>query len=161
MAFPQSLAVLLLLASPVALAVDLPAPWRVVDGDNLARIDGEWRSKSPNRFLEAKADFNGDGQVDTAMIVWNVTNENYDLVVSLETGSWVVVSQSVGNAGTDVTKPGKYVLNCVGDAGPPEKTDCRVALKHPGLDLFVFDAGSMLFVWDSKAKSFRRYWWSV
>lgn len=43
--------------------VDIPQGWRAPKSQEIAYEGATWRNEKPNKFLEAQADFDGDGKM--------------------------------------------------------------------------------------------------
>jgi hypothetical protein len=163
----------LLAGSSTALAAaDLPKDWRLPTKAELA--DNE-RNESPTRYAAAKADFNGDGREDEALLLKSSTFSGEGLWVRLSSPSskstWVKLDEinwgpeypTVDLAmGIEVAPPGKYPYACFDDDKECDFGNDRpeIALKRPSLVHFKFGSASSMHFWSDKDRKFRRIWTS-
>jgi hypothetical protein len=152
---------ILLSPRPAFAQYSLPTGWRK---PALAETDGEWRKKSPTRFLLAKGDFDGDGQEDTAELLVDLPGKHFGLFVKLAgAAGWQRLDGGEGDIkdlaefGISPVKPGKYKTACgkgYGDYacshGEPEVLE----LSRPAVDYFYNESSDFIFYWDAKAKKF-------
>ena len=147
----------------------LPEGWRDPSKDEITDDAFKERGKDPNRYLATKADFNGDGIIDTAKMLVNDSKNKMGLFVfiskegkfetilldEIDGKSWVdAMGISVANSGEYKTACGKGYWEC--EEGVPEV----LILKHPAIDYFKFESANSFFVWDDISKSFKRIWMS-
>ena len=166
------LCALLVASSTVLAATDLPKGWRLPTKAELA--DNE-RNASPMRYAVAKADFNGDGTEDEALLLKSSTFSGEGLWVRLsgtsKTFTWVKLDEinwgseypTVDLAmGIEVAPPGKYPYACFDDDKECDFGNDRpeMALKVPSLVHFKFGSASSMFFWSAKEHKFRRVWTS-
>ena len=165
------LAVSFLFISNIMVLADqkLPEGWREPSNDEITDDAFKERVKDPNRYLAAKADFNGDGIIDTAKLLVNDLKNKMGLFVfiskegnfesilldEIDDKSWVdAMGLSVVNTGEYKTACGKGYWEC--EKGVPEV----LIIKHPAIDYFKFESENSFFVWDDISKSFKRIWMS-
>jgi len=163
------IAIFFLLFFNTAEAADhkLPKGWREPANDEVTDDQFKARKDHPNRYLAAKADFNGDGVVDTALMLVNDSSNKMGLFVFLSNEDkfetilldqiddkfWVdVMGLSVVYSGQYKTACGKGYWEC--EKGVPEV----LVLERPAINYFNFESASSFFVWNAPSKSFNRIW---
>jgi hypothetical protein len=160
----------LLLIQTVALAeIALPNGWRKPTNDEITDDMFKARSKDPNRHLAAKADFNGDGIIDTAIMLVNDAEDKMGLFVFIsKEGNFksVLLEQIedktwVDAMGLSVVEPGRYKTACgKGYWDCPEGVPEILDLKRPAINFFKFESANSFFVCDKSKNSFKRIWMS-
>ncbi|MCK5541649.1 MAG: hypothetical protein KAI40_03075 [Desulfobacterales bacterium] len=138
---------------------ELPNGWRLPTESDLK---GNFiREQSEKKFVEAEADFNGDGIVDRAYILKSTLFSGQALLVKLSKNKeyvWLELNQinwgdkypNVSLAmGISVMEPGQYntacgkgYWECAGGDKP------SILLKHPGLNYFKWGSADSVFYWD-------------
>ena len=146
-------------------AQDIPG-WRAPAPSELG-ADIEWRAPDPDRYLVAKADFDGDGKEDEARLLINDRENKTGLFVFLSSRQdkppllvetmddkhWIEV------AGISVAKAGKYKTKCGKGYWQCEKGVLwGFTLKKPAIDLFRADSANLFLIWDNKSGKFGRIW---
>jgi beta-lactamase regulating signal transducer with metallopeptidase domain len=127
------------------------------------------RSRSPTRYTELTADFDGDGKPDRAVLRVEAAGWKEGLFVQLSSaqpGKWQPLN-SVGHnqqsrqllMGVSLVPPGTYVTAC----GKGYRRFCadeprEVVLKHPGIDYFQFESANSYVFWDEDRGQLRRVW---
>ncbi|MCP4237812.1 MAG: hypothetical protein GY770_30300 [Aestuariibacter sp.] len=148
---------------------ELPNGWRF---PTQAEIDiVPMRRWSETKFLIASADFNSDGEIDTARIIKDEDNigEGFAVYLSgLDGFEWKIVkfyeyrSQQTApmlRMGLSIVEPGNYKTACgkgYWDCkdGEPEE----LALETNGLSHFLFESASSIWFWDKKSLKFVQVW---
>jgi len=143
---------------------------------------GRWRAKSPTRFLSCVADFDGDGDKDTAKIMESTNGNGIGLFVFLvDTGESVspicLYNSETDSAnlaklneaqkariqeiykssfGVKVVKKGHYKTACgKGYFDCLKDEPAEITLQFPGIDFFQYDAGGeRYFFWVAEKKKF-------
>jgi hypothetical protein len=129
------------------------------------------RKNSPTQYVEAKADFDGDGKEDHAALFTADDGKSEAVFVKLTSrnaGEWVAAasvehpkpSMGVG-MGISVAKPrtiktacGKGYWNC--KTGEPSELN----LKTSGIIFFRFESADSILYWDKATKQFKQIWTS-
>jgi len=125
------------------------------------------RTGDPFGYLKAKADFNGDGIIDTAILLINDKNNKMGLFVSVSSGEKFNIIQLaemddktwVDAMGVSTVKPGKYKTACGKGywecgKGIPEVLN----LKYHAVNFFKFGSANSFFVYDKNLNEFKRIW---
>jgi hypothetical protein len=157
------------------MAAEAPAPaqtfpkgWRA---PTQAELGAETlRKNSPTKYVEAKADFDGDGSEDHAALFMADDGRNEGLFVRLSSrraSGWVLV-ETIGHTltgtllmGVGTVKPGRIETACgkgYGSCAPDAPK--AITLKNPAIELFRFESASSIVYWDDKAREFKRIWTS-
>lgn len=133
------------------------------------------RANTPSKYAAAKADFDGNGMEDEALLLKSINFSGEGLWVRLSradrTTSWIKLDEidwgsqhpsATLNMGITVEPPGSYRYACF-----DEDNDCdfgserpRMTLNYPGIAYFRFESASSLFFWSDKENRFRRAWTS-
>ena len=152
--------------------INLPEGWRFPTSAEL-EDDSLFREESPTGFARSVADFDGDGQEDSAFLLKSTKFSGQGLLVKLAGTSdedWLVLDEirwgdeypSVPLAmGMEVAPPGAYQTACgkgYWDCQPGEPEELN--LSTPGLIYFRFASASSMFHWDAASESFQRTWLS-
>ena len=163
------IAIILLTSTISSAEHKLPDGWREPLKNEITDDDFKARSKDPNQYLAAKADFNGDGITDTALMLVNDSINKMGLYVfvskqgkfemvlldQIDDKRWIdTMGLSVVESGEYKTACGKGYWGC--EKGVPEV----LVLKHPAINYFKFESANSFFVWDETSKSFKRIWMS-
>jgi hypothetical protein len=141
---------------------------------------GEWRlltaeeekariGDSPSNSIDPamiKADFNGDGRIDTALIAVRKSDQSRDLIVKMDDRIHVLVRSEVSGVsigaedGLGLAKPGHWDTICgnafrelQGELCESEKYPKAVILRNPGL-LRISSGEAVLYFWNGKKKAF-------
>jgi hypothetical protein len=143
-----------------------PEAWRTPTAEEI-HDDYDWRSADPQRHLAVEADFDGDGQVDTAKLLINDIKNTMGLFVQLSSSAnfikldetdekgWIqVIGISRADPGYHKTACGKGYFEC--GPGEPEV----LHLENPGIDYFKIESANSFFYWDEASNSFKRVWMS-
>jgi hypothetical protein len=115
--------------------------------------------------LIARADFDGDGKTDEAVLVVSTSGPASALVV-IRGGAKAPIVLEEFNApgwldamGVEVAKPGSYPTVCGKSYVACKPDEAKVVvLKRPGIDLFKEGSANSIFIYDDGAKVFRRAW---
>ncbi len=169
------LAGLLLILASGAVAggkIKLPEGWRFPTAEELS--DEELRNRSPTKYAQAAADFNGDGVPDQAFLAKSTKFSGEGLLVRLSNGqggfAWMVLATIDWGAeypsvplamGIEAIKPGTYEYLCVergNDCVAGDEGKSKITLRRPALEYFKFESAASAFYWDAKKKAFIRIW---
>jgi len=126
----------------------------------------DWRGTSPHRFLTVSADFDGDGQTDTASLLIREPGVAGGLVVilgkspgtplvldSLDDAGWLdTIGVELAPSGPYLTACGKGYWDCKSDEPKTLK------LRRPAIEFFAYESASSIFFFDSTTRQFRRVW---
>jgi len=150
-------------------ALDIPVPegWRTPTG---AEVEAEWRDFSASRYLEVKADFNGDKVTDAARIMYRPDGSEMALfayICDKDGGctqyqlTSVKGAREVRRMGIDRAGRGKYKTAC----GKlyrecKEGEEPEIEITNDAIDLFDSNKGNSYFYWDEWKKDFNRVWMS-
>lgn len=146
----------------LAVAQDLPSGWRE---PNAGESSGAWRHKSSSKFLKATGDFDGDGKLDIAELLVEMSGKRWALFVRLmSAGKWQMLDEpsnieSLDRFGIAVAKPGKYETACgkgYGDYACAHGEPDVLNLTRPGIDFFYTESSDSIFYWDTSAKAFHK-----
>ena len=153
--------VIALALRPACAQVSLPSGWR---RPTLAEANGDWRKKSPTRFLVAKGDFEGVGKEDVAELLVDLTGKHFGLFVKLAAaGEWQQLDDTAGDVkdlaefGISSAKPGKYKTACgkgYGDYACSHGEPETLELSRPAIDYFYNESSDFIFYWDTKVNKF-------
>jgi len=143
----------------------LPSGWRM---PHSSELNDDWRRKDPDKYSIIRADFNGDGLKDRAMLLVSIRRN--------EIGLFVFLSRKGGAFKTyklDVVK-GEKLLQAIGIAKvlPGQcKTACGkgywecgkgdisdVSIKYDAINYFKAESAALYFYWDERSRSFKRMW---
>ncbi len=150
-------------------AADFPTGWRMPLAAELKR--DLFRQLANNPYVEAYADFNGDGVGDAAYIVKSVKFSGEALVVRLSQGAsfdwqvlhtidWGTDSPNIGvSMAVEVAAGREYATVCAEDYRecPIDEMDSLV-LNNPAIAYFRFESARSLFYWSDQTNSFSRAW---
>jgi hypothetical protein len=134
----------------------LPSGWR---RPTSAEAAGQWRRKSPTRFLVVKADFDGNGHKDIAELLIEEKGKRCGLFVRLsgEHGEWQSLHQFQGlfDLGIGVVRPAKYETLCGSDpSGCDPETAKVLDLKPMPSNSFLTKKLAHISIGTEKRKSF-------
>ena len=141
--------------------------WRKPNNKELGD-DYSWRKDDINLYLTAKADFDGDDNEDEAFLLINNKENTIGLFVSLSSqGKKSVLLETIEDKkniigmGIKAAKPGKYKTACGKGYWDCKKGEpAQLNLKMSAIDLFQYESANSFFVWNNKAKKFKRIWMS-
>ncbi len=158
-------AMLLPLAAARAETGPLPEGWRLPADAEMA---APWRTDDPHGFLRAAADFNGDGEVDAALVLVAESRGPGGRPAAIGAFAWL--SQPGGGwrlqpvrilehplpvdfkqFGILARPPGRYVTACgagYGDGCAPGEPEA-VELEHAGIECCLFESVTGLFGWNA------------
>ena len=162
------LVVALVLLVPAALPAQHSSDWRQPVNSDLGD-DYTWRKEDPELYLTAKADFDGDGKIDTAKLFINDKENKMGLFVTWSSSKkvWPALlldttdMNEMRSMGIRVIKPGHYKTACGKGYWPCKKEEPEIlSFKQPAIDFFTYESASSYFIWDKKAKAFKRIWMS-
>jgi hypothetical protein len=122
------------------------------------------RDKSPTKFINVSADFNGDGKIDYAFLLHDVKENKSVLAVKVsinEKYKWQVFDKlkykwTEVSLGIDLAEPDTYETACGKgywecEKGEPEKLN----LDKPGFWYYPFEqGGAEIFYWDVSKNDF-------
>jgi hypothetical protein len=157
----RGICVCLIALSGFAAAQELPTGWR---RPTPAETAGEWRQKSPTRFLVVKGDFDGDGKPDTAELLVDARAGRFALFAKLDsTAKWQLVGnpsdlKSLDRVGIDIVKVGEYKTACgkgYGDYACAHGEPDSLKLSTSAIDFFYTESSDSIVYWDSATKAFR------
>jgi len=141
----------------------LPVGWRFPDSSDI--ILG-WKEYSKPYFTSA--DFNNDGLIDEAWLLFNKDSKAWGLFVFLKTRSSTYdhipldidsIDCCAQRMGISVVTPGEYKTAC-----GKGYWDCKdgetplIILKYPAIDYFMFESANSFFYWDDTVCKFKRIW---
>ncbi len=149
--------------------MSLPEGWRFPTENELTYMS---RKDSPTRYSKAVADFNGDGINDEAFLLKSTKFSGEGLFVrlsdkqkgfkwiELDVIDWGKEYPKVDlSMGVDIAEPGDYKTACGKGYFECNKGEPEVLkLQRPAIDYFRFESANSFFVWDEKAKLFKRIW---
>lgn len=145
---------------PASAVTAANVPNRVTRGDVYGYEDMKLRNASPNLYLMAEGDYDGDGVRDVAVFVKTADGKADAVVVSgktkqiyrLERG--IDLKVAMPRMGVRTVKPGTYQTAC-GKGSGDERAPCEpsVTARHDAVEVFTFEVGATLYVW--RGKGFR------
>lgn len=153
-----------------ALSQDLPSGYRLPTPSELSDPD---RNESDTRFAKAEADFNGDGVLDTALLLKSTAYSGQALFVYLSEGTkrrtWVMLDSIDWGAkykdvnlsmAIEVLPPGTHQYYCFDDEcnGGERK---NIPVPTASISYFRFESSGSFYFWDARKKAFRRAWNSL
>ncbi len=164
-----ALIALLAFANPASAQAPLALPdgWERPSSADLAGPNLEFRKKSPNRYLKAEGDFDGDGAVDTAELLVNRISKTYALYafVSKSPAPIELTDGRIGDVqamAVITAKPGRTQTTC-GKGYDEKDPGCKkgvpfVDIPLPSIEFFGFESGGSQFYWTGE--KFERVWTS-
>lgn len=143
----------------------LPEGWREPLEDEVPDNEFMYRVKDPDRYTAARADFNGDGIIDSVQMLVNDSTGKVGIFAFMsKQGGFktiLLAEQSSLGMGLSVVAPGEYKTACgKGYWKCKEGEPAILALKRPAVNYFHFEGTNSFFVWDEPEKSFKRIWMS-
>lgn len=146
-----------------------PAGWHGPTSDELK--SEPLREKMPTQYVEAKADFDGDGKEDHAALFTADDGRSEAVFVKLssrKTNEWLMAASMahaqpymgvrmgilVAEPGTVKTACGKGYWKC--KAGEP----AELRLQQPGIDFFKFESAGSVLTWNKASGQFQQTWLS-
>ena len=161
---------IILIALALLLPLELSAQdftdWRKPDNKELG-TDYNWRKEDHNLYLTAKADYDGDGKGDNAVLLINDKENKMGLFVMLASkpASPLLLEttdkKELRGMGIKIAKPGKYKTACGKGYWDCKKEEPAILnLKQPSIDFFTYESANSYFVWDKKTGAFKRIWMS-
>ncbi len=141
--------ILALAALPALAQKDLPYGWHQPTKAELG--------KRGNKGLSLRADFDGDGKPDTAVILADDRGRAVGVLAFMtSTSRWFKLdSEAVAELrhwSIALARPGTYETEC-----PPDEAGCKpgtVKLERPGIQSLL-GGKATLFYWDAEAKAFK------
>ena len=140
--------------------------WHVPAAADLG--DGSpWRKENTELYLTAKADFDGDGDNDTASLLINEKENKVGLFVTLTSHKnsppMLLESlddkQTIKDIGIRVASPDNYKTACgKGYRACNNDEPSAIQINYPAIDLFQYEGANSFFIWDGKENTFRRIW---
>ena len=151
-----------------ALDTKLPEGYRLPEKSDYTKYaQSYYKNNFPNKV---KADFDGNGKVDTAFLLLKSDNSCWSLFVFMtfyeDQINQVKLDEIEQKAtylsmGISQLEPGKYKTACgkgSWDCTPGEPE--ILILKNPGINYFTFESANSVFYWNKALKKFRRIWLS-
>jgi len=146
-----------------------PAGWHGPTPDELSAEP--LRNELPTQYVEAKADFDGDGKEDHAALFTADDGKSEAVFVKLssrKSDEWMIAASitrsqplmgvtmgiSVARPGVSKTVCGKGHRECKAGESP------ELNLKQSSIDFFKFESSASVVYWDRQAKQFQRVWTS-
>jgi hypothetical protein len=145
-------------------SIRLPSGWRFPKPEETVQA---WRKEFASDALLARADFDGDGNMDEARLVVREDGSAVAVAVSLGKGSRVHILGEIRESGwletigIALVKPGKYRTACgkgYYDCKPDEPK--RLTLNRPGVNLFKDGGVNSFLYWDARSGQFKQTWMS-
>lgn len=147
----------------------LPEGWRLPLKIEITNNISKGHDRDPYEYTVTKADFNGDGILDTAQLLVNDKANKMGLFVFLSKDSGFKTIQLdemndkayVDGMGLLVAKPGEYKTAC-----GKGYWECKngvpklLNLKRPAINYFGFGSANSFYVWFEKSNTFTRVWMS-
>jgi hypothetical protein len=135
------------------------AEWRDLSfEEEEARTAGA--SSGPPDSARLKADFDGDGTEDEALILMNMASDDPGLVAHVDGQEYELAGRNVveKQSGLRLARVGRWDTVCSGAFRQFDPESCKgypagVTLKQPGI-LLVTDGRTTLFFWNSNKKAF-------
>jgi len=125
--------------------------------------DMAYRTQSPSLYLSATGDFNGDGREDTAVFLKAPEHRaraavRFGQQKPSPVAIWKFLPAQSVDMKTDMPRmglktvgPGTYKTACGKGYGAADaKCVDEVTLAHDGIEIFTFEAASVLYVWNGK-----------
>jgi hypothetical protein len=144
----------------------VPAGWRLPDH---SEVDQAWRRSNSTHYLIAHGDFNGDGRLDTAILLVRADGSGFAPFIALtrKAGATVFVQCETTNQmdyleteGLQVAKRGTYRTVC-GKGYRCEPGDKEsVTISFDAIEFFKRDGPSRLIYWNAEKKAFSEVWLS-
>jgi hypothetical protein len=136
-----------------------PEGWRIVHNQEVA--DEGWRVDDADGFLQAEADFDGDGSADLAFLAQHKNTKEYGLFVrtnKYRSPRLLEKLDGIQNVGISVLKSGKYKTAC----GKGYNLECKgvpdeVSLANPAIELFWYGSSSLVHAWIPSKQKFVSY----
>ena len=144
---------------------DVARGWRPPTPAEQTFPGDQWRDDSPERYLVARADFDGDGKPDQAKLLVSADGSTYGLFVFLGSGAGLHLDSrelsALKGMGIDTIAPGTHETACgkgywACTSGEPE----RLRLRHPGILYFKTESAASVYFWSVPDRAFQRVWLS-
>ena len=148
---------------------DIVGEWRYPTKSD---VFGDWKyfqKKYPTPW-HVEADFNNDGFLDHAWILFSRDNTKWGLHVFMSSGadSYKVITLDENlfsffppqRMGLSVLQPGRYQSYCAQGFGP----ECKdgeaefIVISNPSIDYITFEAANSYYIWNEKVSKFDRIW---
>jgi len=161
-------AIVFLFLIPLTVLANDMASWRAPDEAELGQ-NSSWRKESPDLYLMAKADFDGDGKEDVACLLVNDKKDKMGLFVILSSRKKAEPllleemdhKNTIEIMGIEVAKTGTYKTACGKGYWTCKKGEVpRIRLHRPAIDFFRFESANSYFIWRASKKKFERIWMS-
>ncbi len=149
---------------------DIVGDWRYpTDSD----VVGDWKyyQKEYDTPWHAEADFDNDGFLDHAWILFSKDNTKWGLHVFMSSGAdrYEAItleensfSSSPQGMGLSVVQPGRYETYCAKGYGP----ECKdgeaefIVISNPSINYIMFESANSYYVWNKNESKFHRIWMS-
>lgn len=158
--------VLLVITLPVfADSMPLPPGWRMPTSSEL---NDDWRGNDPDNYSIIRGDFNGDGNIDQAMLLVSLRGRGIGIFVFLSQKNHTFRSYSI-NVMKDIAflramgiakvLPGQYKTACGKGYWECAKNEVpEISIKHDAIEYFKTESASSYFYWDEQRRIFKRIW---
>jgi hypothetical protein len=153
---------------PLALSAKDMTVWRAPTQTELGQ-NSDWRNGDQNRYLLAKADFDGGSKEDIARLLINDEESKIGLMVTLSSAGKaepllleaINEKRMIEVMGIEVAKPGTYETACGKGYWDCKKNELKqVLLIRPAIDFFRHESANSYFLWNTNSKRFDRIWMS-
>ena len=135
--------------------------WAAPTTADLGDIDQGFRAESPERYLIAHGDFNGDGEQDRAAIVVRRASGEAAVLLYLAGRDQAPLvlnafpSANISQLGIRTLKPGTHQPACARRGGADCDPATRITIPNDGISLFISE-GSATYYWLDKRSDPRR-----
>lgn len=117
---------------------------------DLNTTDLALRTASPERYLRADGDFDGDGLQDRAVLMVRRESNDAGVVLYRDGKEPLVVRtfplRQVAAVGIETVRPGSYQPACARGAGVDCPSGTRISIPHDAISVFTFESGAV-YVW--------------
>lgn len=128
----------------------------------------DWKSyaNSDSKPFRCKGDYNGDGLIDEAYILFKKQGSGGGLFVFLSRGdkpaliqNLDMIDEPVQRRGIETIKPGEYATGCGKGYWPCAKGEpSKIKSSTDSISFFIFESANSIFYWDVNTKKFKRVW---
>jgi hypothetical protein len=143
----------------------LPPGWRM---PYKSELNDDWRKNNPSKYSVVRADFNGDGLEDSAILLVSRRYREIGLFVFLSNKNGAYKTYQLDAVkdekflqiiGVTTVLPGVYRTACGKGYWACKKDESSdVLIKHSAISYFKIESAASYFYWDERSGNFKRVW---